>query len=236
MNYEYLKIGEKFPSGNPYLNPDTTKIFLQKMDTLDYGVEDKVKYCLSLFGWTGEKRPEAELFLQDMATFHYYLFPAARIFLDRFGGLQIYDGKDKLTFLQEYPFDIYDFSFLEAFQIFKNELLVPVIKLDEMEIFLAESGNVYYWGYDLTGVFPGDLFSVLSSMVFHLDRDLWLCTTREERQEVLWWDQNLMDHIENETNAGTYIPYAQKRFAQNAGIPNPMTGRDAFTQWLLSFD
>ena len=103
-----------------------------------------------------------------------------------------------------------------------------------MENFLGESGRVHYWAYDKTGILPGDLFSVLSSIVFGLKHDIRFPTTREERQEVSWWDQDLMDYIEIHANNQTYTPYAQKRFAKHGGVPNPMVSKDAFTQWLLS--
>lgn len=243
MNNDYLRIGEHFPQGNPYLNIKTRKIFCQEICTLDYSMEDKVKYCLSLFGWTGEKRPEAKSIIQDMEHFNYYVFPAAQVFLERFGGVQIkFNVKNSddviVPFVSSFvdSFDIDDFCFCEALQIFKNELLVPVIKVEEMMIFLGESGRVHYWNSDFTGILPADLFSVLASMVFLLGTDLWLSTTPEDRQEVLWWDDALMDSIEAQVNRGTYIPYAKKRFAQNGSIPNPMVGKDSFTKWLLTLE
>ena len=244
MNQDYLKIGAHFPTGNPYLNIDSRERFTQKMGTLNYSVEDKVKYCLSLFGWTGEKRPEAQSVIQDMEHYNYYIFPAARIFLERFAGLRIeYElrarGQSTELHSDIFPhlFNIYDFVFFEGLQIFKNELLVPVMKTWEMYILLGESGRVHYWNCDdTTGIFPEDLFSVLSSMVFSLEKDIWFRTTPEDRQEVSWWDGDLMDDIEAQVNEGTYVPYAQKRFAKNNGVPNPLVGKDPFTQWLLTLD
>lgn len=238
MNDTYLKIGENFPKGNPYLNTYTRKLFQYKMNTLNYDIEDKVKYCLSLFGWTGEKRPQAEQIFQDMAQFHYYIFPAGRIFIERFGGLQIKNTVEDLVFPYKYSFDIEDFVFCEALQIFKNELLIPIVSLDdEMYIFLGESGRVHYWVSDVTGILPDNMFSVLASLVFFLEKYTFVWMIPEgEGQKTLWWDQNIMDCIENEFYNGTYVTYAQKRFAKNGGVPNPMTGKDAFTQWLFSLD
>ena len=244
MKQDYLKIGAHFPTGNPYLNIDSRKKFVQKMGTLNYNVEDKVKYCLSLFGWTGEKRAEAQSVFQDMEHYNYYIFPAARIFLERFAGLQIeYELRALSKPTELYPniftdsFDECDFAFVEALQIFKNELLIPVVRTGEMDILLGESGMVHYWNCDdTTGIFPEDLFSVLSSMVFSLEKDIWFCTTLEDRQEVSWWDQGLMDDIEAQVNEGTYVSYAQKRFAKNNNVPNPLVGKDPFTQWLLTLD
>ena len=244
MNQDYLKIGAHFPTGNPYLNLHIRKKFTQKMGTLNYSVEDKVKYCLSLFGWTGEKRPEAKSVFQDMEHYNYYIFPAARIFLERFAGLQIEYELERLSKSTELcsniftdSFDECDFSFYEGLQIFKNELLIPVVQTDGMNILLAESGRVHYWRCDdTTGIFPEDLFSVLSSMVFSLEKDIWFRTTPEDRQEVSWWDEDLMDEIEDQFNEGTYVSYAQKRFAKNNGVPNPLVGKDPFTQWLLTLD
>ena len=244
MKQDYLKIGAHFPTGNPYLNIDSRKKFVQKMGTLNYNVEDKVKYCLSLFGWTGEKRAEAQSVFQDMEHYNYYIFPAARIFLERFAGLQIeYELRALSKPTELYPniftdsFDECDFAFVEALQIFKNELLIPVVRTGEMDILLGESGMVHYWNCDdTTGIFPEDLFSVLSSMVFSLEKDIWFRTTPEDRQEVSWWDGDLMDDIEAQVNEGTYVPYAQKRFAKNNGVPNPLVGKDPFTQWLLTLD
>ena len=244
MKQDYLKIGAHFPTGNPYLNIDSRKKFVQKMGTLNYSVEDKVKYCLSLFGWTGEKRPKAKSVFQDMEHYNYYIFPAARIFLERFAGLQIeYEFPTLGQSTERFPntftdsFDECDFAFVEALQIFKNELLIPVVRTGEMDILLGESGRVHYWNCDdTTGIFPEDLFSVLSSMVFSLEKDIWFRTTPEDRQEVSWWDQGLMDDIEAQVNEGTYVPYALKRFAQNNGVPNPLVGKDPFTQWLLTLD
>ena len=45
-----------------------------------------------------------------------------------------------------------------------------------------------------------------------------------------------MDDIEAQVNEGTYVSYAQKRFAKNNGVPNPLVGKDPFTQWLLTLD
>lgn len=87
MNRDYLKIGAHFPTGNPYLNIDSRKKFVQKMGTLNYNVEDKVKYCLSLFGWTGEKRPEAQSVFQDMEHYNYYIFRLHAFF---WNGLQVF--------------------------------------------------------------------------------------------------------------------------------------------------
>ena len=213
------------------------------MGTLNYSVEDKVKYCLSLFGWTGEKRPEAKSVFQDMEHYNYYIFPAARIFLERFAGLRIEYESQVWSKPTLYPniftdsFDECDFSFYEGLQIFKNELLVPVMKTWYMYIFLGESGRVHYWNCDdTTGILREDLFSVFYSRLFSLDRDIWFRTTPEDRQEVSWWDEDLMDEIEDQFNEGTYVSYAQKRFAKNNGVPNPLVGKDPFTQWLLTLD
>lgn len=236
MNRDYLKIGKHFPPGNPYLERNAERAFQQKMSKLPYCIEDKVKYCLSLFGWTGENRPEAEQIIQNMEQLKYYIFPAAYIFLNRFAGLRISYSADgfKIPFVN--TFDIYDFCFCEALQAFKDELLVPVATLDEMDIFWGESGKVHYWNSDRTGIIPGDMFSFLSSMLFGLEKDIWFSTTPEDRKEVPWWDEDLLNDIETKVNNGNYIPYAQRRFIQNGGIPNPVMATDAFTQWLLSLD
>ena len=244
MNQDYLKIGAHFLPGNPYLNIDSRERFTQKMGTLNYSVEDKVKYCLSLFGWTGEKRPEAKSVFRDMEHYNYYIFPAARIFLERFAGLRIeyeFPAISKPTEL--YPniftdsFDECDFSFVEGLQIFKNELLVPVMKTWDMYILLGESGRVHYWNCDnTTGILREDLFSVFYSRLFLLERSIWFRTTKKDRQEVSWWDDDLMGDIEAQVNEGTYVSYAQKRFAKNNGVPNPLVGKDPFTQWLLTLD
>ena len=244
MKQDYLKIGAHFPTGNPYLNIDSRKKFVQKMGTLNYNVEDKVKYCLSLFGWTGEKRAEAQSVFQDMEHYNYYIFPAARIFLERFAGLRIeYELRALSKPTELYPniftdsFDECDFSFVEGLQIFKNELLVPVMKTWDMYILLGESGRVHYWNCDnTTGILREDLFSVFYSRLFLLERSIWFRTTKKDRQEVSWWDDDLMGDIEAQVNEGTYVSYAQKRFAKNNGVPNPLVGKDPFTQWLLTLD
>ena len=244
MNQDYLKIGAHFPTGNPYLNIDSRERFTQKMGTLNYSVEDKVKYCLSLFGWTGEKRPEAKSVIRDMEHYNYYIFPAARIFLERFAGLQIeYEfptlGESTKLYTNIFPhsFNIYDFVFYEGLQIFKNELLVPIMKTWDMYILLGESGRVHYWNCDnTTGILREDLFSVFYSRLFLLERSIWFRTTKKDRQEVSWWDDDLMGDIEAQVNEGTYVSYAQKRFAKNNGVPNPLVGKDPFTQWLLTLD
>lgn len=47
-------------------------------------------------------------------------------------------------------------------------------------------------------------------------------------------DYDLCDQLGVELNNHTYVSYAQKRFMENRGVPNPIIAKDTFTQWILS--
>ena len=56
----------------------------------------------------------------------------------------------------------------------------------------------------------------------------------KNRSEVTFSEYDLLDRIEKDINQGTYMLYAQRRFAKDVGTRNVKVADDDFTKWLFS--
>lgn len=232
---------------------DGERDWYQTLCKMNISTEEKVKYCLAARrGWTGETQKDGLRAIEFLEQFDYYIFPAARIFLEKFGGMEI-QGMDmerglhftRLAELLVTGIDTVDFedecsiSNFYVLEIHKNELLIPVGR-DTLwggtysgyrTVFWGESGAVYATNEGCVQIIASDMFSYFAQL-FGFEK-----VTPPPLPSGYWesyenWD--LADKIEEEMIAKTHISYAQKRFAQNGGVPNPIMAKDAFTQWMLS--
>lgn len=219
----------------------------EELRTLKYSVEDKVKFCLSLNGWNSAIRTDGLKAINDMSIFGHYIFPAGEAFLKQFGGMSIKGMKFPPWFPQEtteinsYDYhiditkevDIWDISFLEILQTKKNELLIPIASEDRIwtipNIYLSETGKVYYCSEGQIGVEAPDLLSYFAQIFGFVER-----LKPENRLEETFSEYDLLDNIEKDIDQGTYMLYAQRRFAKNIDVENAKIANDNFTKWLLS--
>ena len=225
---------------------DGTYQLYQTLKKMDIPIMSKLKCCFAHNKWTGDKRKEGLEMKEDIELFGLYVFPAGRTFLERFGGLKIIGGEHRewlpmkprdfqYHIWSSYQLDIYTIGWWEALQQEKNELLVPIATerryWDDLEIYWGESGKVYYMCGDYIGIRAQNLTSFFAQ-VFELEENL----ERSEWCEEIFAEYDWCDEIAEQVNQAKYVTYAQKRFAQNEGIPDPVMATDAFTQWLLSLE
>ncbi len=222
----------------------TNNQFYQKVNEMDISEIEKVKLCLIQNGWNGKKRREGITVLEDMKIFGFYAFPLGQLFLERFGGMKIDGAKCSAEFIKHsqtlrYYIQICkqlkldQIAFLEALQIKKNELMIPIGKEDRYwdisYIYWGESGKVYYSCEDFVGIIAPNLFSYFAQ-IFGFEKQ----PQRDARQEEAFVDYDWYEEIENKIDKGDYVFYAQKRFTQNMGQPNPITTSDEFIKWLIT--
>ena len=216
-------------------------------------LEEKVKQALAQCGWNGSKRQEGVEALELMDLFGFYLFPAARIFVEQFGGMWMKGGflpprsdrKKTLTLIgwrtPDHELAYCESWFLptvEVIQLQRKELLLAIGNVDHGDrywsselIYWSENGKVY-------GETEGQFEEIAPNLFDFFAQFFGL---KEEYQPFLDWnpdknyeDYALADKIEAEMNQETYASYAQKRFAKNGDVPDPIESQDAFTQWMLS--
>ena len=129
--------------------------------------------------------------------------------------------------------DIWEICFLEILQTEKNELLIPIASEDRIwtvaDIYLSETGKVYYCAEGQIGVEASDLFSIFAQIFGFVQR-----LSLKNRSEVTFSEYDLLDRIEKDINQGTYMLYAQRRFAKDVGTRNVKVADDDFTKWLFS--
>lgn len=211
---------------------------------MDMSEIEKIKLRLIQNGWNGKKRKEGVAVLEDMEIYGFYVFPLGRIFLEQFGGIKIDGTKysdeptNQLQSLRSHiqickQLKLDEISFLEALQMKKDELLIPIGKEDRYwdisHIYWGESGKVYYSCEDYVGTIAPNLFSYFAQVLGFEKQP-----RRSDRQEEVFVDYGWYEEIENRIDNGSYTFYAQKRFAQNMGKPNPLIAHDEFTKWLLT--
>lgn len=224
-------------------NLDSQQLYYM-LSAMDIPITSKVMCCLAHNGWNGSKREEGRKILEDIAIFGLYAFPAGQIFLEQFGGLKIIGGKHpewQSRLPQDFQYciripssiELCRIGFWEVVQQSKDELIIPIARehryWDTLDIYWGESGKVYYSCEDYVGNMASNLVSYFAQ-VFGFEKSL----NKSEWCEESFVDYARYEEIENQVNQGCYVSYAQKRFAQTGGVPNPITASDEFTKWLLS--
>lgn len=216
-------------------------------------LEERVKQALARCGWNGSKRQEGVEALEQLDLFSYYLFPAARIFVEQFGGMRMRGAffpprseVEKTLILIGWRTPDNEPAYCESW--FLPTVEVIQLQRDELliEIGCVEHGNRYwsseliYWSENgkVYGETEGQFEEIAPNLFDFFAQFFGL---KEEYQPFLDWnpdknyeDYDLSDKIEAEMNQETYVSYARKRFAKNGGVPNPITAQDSFTQWMLS--
>lgn len=216
-------------------------------------LEEKVKQALAQCGWNGSKRQEGIEALEQLDLFGFYLFPAARIFVEQFGGMQMKgaflpprsDVKKEMTLIgwrtpaNELAYcEPWFLPTVEVIQLQRDELLIEIGNVDHGDrywsselIYWSENGKVY-------GETEGQFEEIAPNLFDFFAQFFGL---KEEYRPYLDWnpdknyeDYALADKIEAEMNQETYVSYAQKRFVKNGDVPDPIESQDAFTQWMLS--
>ena len=220
---------------------------------METALEEQVKQALARCGWDGSKRQEGIEALEQLDLFGVYLFPAARIFVEQFGGIQMKGGffrpksdvkKELILIGWRTPSreisgcELWELPVVEVIQLQRDELLIEIGVVEHGDrywssefIYWSENGKVY-------GETEGQFEEIAPNLFDFFAQFFGL---KEEYQPFLDWDPdknyedyNLSDKIEAKMDQGTYISYAQKRFAKNGGIPDPIQSQDSFTQWMLS--
>ena len=149
---------------------------LQILRQMKISNDEKIKYYLSMQGWSGAIQPKGLEFLKLCEQFGCYIFPAARTLWKQFGGLSIhsrfhFDSTEfEGLFIGNDSFDIDDVIELELLELKKNELLIPV-GVDTLwgtyngyrTVYWGESGKVYVTNEGFIYTIAQDMFSYLGS-------------------------------------------------------------------------
>lgn len=72
MNFDYAN---EIVSQNSIDIKKPLEDIYEELCTLKYSIEDKVKFCLYLNGWSSSTRPDGLKAIEDMSLLGHYLFP-----------------------------------------------------------------------------------------------------------------------------------------------------------------